>query len=49
MDKKKKIYIGIMVEICNNFKDSLWETTFTHGFLAKNKQMKCSRHVAHNH
>ena len=52
MNRIMKIYIGIVVEICNNFKDSLWETTFTHGFLAKNKnkkQIKCTRHVAHNH
>ena len=51
MNRIMKNYIGIVVEICNNFKDSLWETTFTHGFLAKNKkkQIKCTRHVAHNH
>ena len=52
MNRIMKIYIGIMVEICHNFKDSLWETAFTHGFLAKNKnkkQIKCTRHVAHNH
>ena len=33
-----KVYIGIVIEFWNNFKDTLWETKFTHEFLAKNEK-----------